>query len=637
MLARYRPRIDSLEDRCLLSLGITEYNLPTRNGDPLGITAGPDGNLWFTEEQYGANKIGRITPAGVVTEFQLPGTWTGPLGITAGPDGNLWFTVSQIIPDNLIPGQTARIGYITPKGAITEFPAPGNGTPWSITAGPDGNLWYVSATTAGSFIGRVTPAGVITTFPTPTFSPGLEGITKGPDGNLWFTEANDNKIGRITPSGTITEFALPPSRSGPYGIVAGPDGNLWFAAYQAIGRITPDGKLTLFALPAGHSGAAGITVGADGNLWFSEFTPTALLFEGVYIGKITTSGALSEYLVPTTNDYMAGITSGPDGNIWFVESAGKIGHLVLDAPDIAQAPSLTVAPNNIFTGTVATFTDPQAPAAGQYSATINWGDGSSSPGSVSGAGQKFVVTGDHAFGGGFGSASMPLSVILHGPNGVATAASAQVLVINPEASFVQHLYADLLHRQADAAGLNHWMGELNNGVTHFQVALEFQESIEYRSGVINGLYATLLGRSPDPGGRAGFLGFLSQGGSAAQAEQMILSSAEFYQRAGASATGFLSALYHAVLGRGVDPSGAVSLGAFLANGAPTGLVAGLVMSSQESKQDLVQSFYQRVLHRAADPGGLATFSAELEAGMSDAAVMATLAASNESLLLAQAG
>jgi hypothetical protein len=320
-----------------------------------------------------------------------------------------------------------------------------------------------------------------------------------------------------------------------------------------------------------------------------------------------------------------------------VESAGKIGHLVLDAPDIAQAPSLTVAANNIFTGTVATFTDPQAPAAGQYSATINWGDGSSSPGSVSGAGQKFVVTGDHAFGGGFGSASMPLSVILHGPNGVATAASAQVLVINPEASFVQHLYADLLHRQADAAGLNHWMGELNNGVTHFQVALEFQESIEYRSGVINGLYATLLGRSPDPGGRAGFLGFLSQGGSAAQAEQMILSSAEFYQRAGASATGFLSALYHAVLGRGVDPSGAVSLGAFLANGAPTGLVAGLVMSSQESKQDLVQSFYQRVLHRAADPGGLATFSAELEAGMSDAAVMATLAASNESLLLAQAG
>ena len=35
---------------------------------PSGITAGPDGNLWFTEA---AATIGRITPAGTVTEFPL--------------------------------------------------------------------------------------------------------------------------------------------------------------------------------------------------------------------------------------------------------------------------------------------------------------------------------------------------------------------------------------------------------------------------------------------------------------------------------------------------------------------------------------------------------------------------------------
>ena len=34
---------------------------------PFEITAGPDGNLWFTENV--GNRIGRITPAGVVTEF----------------------------------------------------------------------------------------------------------------------------------------------------------------------------------------------------------------------------------------------------------------------------------------------------------------------------------------------------------------------------------------------------------------------------------------------------------------------------------------------------------------------------------------------------------------------------------------
>jgi hypothetical protein len=30
--------------------------------------------------------------AGTITEFPLPPAEIGPLGITAGPDGNLWFT-----------------------------------------------------------------------------------------------------------------------------------------------------------------------------------------------------------------------------------------------------------------------------------------------------------------------------------------------------------------------------------------------------------------------------------------------------------------------------------------------------------------------------------------------------------------
>ncbi len=37
---------------------ITEFSLPTTGG-PASITAGPDGNLWFTE--FKASKIGRIS------------------------------------------------------------------------------------------------------------------------------------------------------------------------------------------------------------------------------------------------------------------------------------------------------------------------------------------------------------------------------------------------------------------------------------------------------------------------------------------------------------------------------------------------------------------------------------------------
>src|SRR5260370_29293335 len=69
--ARARPRLEGLEDRCLLSTTITEFPVPNSNAAPLFITAGPDGNLWFTEN--GVGNIGEINPAThAITEFPIP-------------------------------------------------------------------------------------------------------------------------------------------------------------------------------------------------------------------------------------------------------------------------------------------------------------------------------------------------------------------------------------------------------------------------------------------------------------------------------------------------------------------------------------------------------------------------------------
>ncbi|HTA39475.1 MAG TPA: hypothetical protein VK760_10375, partial [Candidatus Acidoferrales bacterium] len=54
------------------------------------IALAADGNLWFTEND--ANVIGKIAPSGAVTEFAIPHANAAPWGITAGPDGALWFT-----------------------------------------------------------------------------------------------------------------------------------------------------------------------------------------------------------------------------------------------------------------------------------------------------------------------------------------------------------------------------------------------------------------------------------------------------------------------------------------------------------------------------------------------------------------
>lgn len=60
------------------------------------LTTGPDGNLWVA---LSPTKIGRVTPAGDLTEFLVPTTAHSPFGegafpfaVVAGPDGNIWFT-----------------------------------------------------------------------------------------------------------------------------------------------------------------------------------------------------------------------------------------------------------------------------------------------------------------------------------------------------------------------------------------------------------------------------------------------------------------------------------------------------------------------------------------------------------------
>jgi hypothetical protein len=122
-----------------------------------------------------------------------------------------------------------------------------NNTAYGITAGPDGNLWYMATDYSGSGLGRITPAGAFTGFfSVSTANSDAVRITAGPDGNLWFTEYGGSRIGRITPAGVITEFSAGISvDSSPLGITVGPDGNLWFteASANRIGRFTAGGTI----------------------------------------------------------------------------------------------------------------------------------------------------------------------------------------------------------------------------------------------------------------------------------------------------------------------------------------------------------------------------------------------------------
>jgi streptogramin lyase len=209
---------------------VSEFAIPTLGCNAQWITTGPDGNLWFTEED--GDQLGRVTPAGVITEFPLPANTT-PLGIVRGPDGNLWFTESG--PDNI-----ARFNPADPGSVTTFYTGQANSAPSAITVGADGNLWFMVV--GGNDIGRITTGGTISMFSLPTGETSWGQIAPGPDGNVWFAEYTNN-MGVITPNGTITEYPLPTVNGvgvSPAGVCAGPFGTVVFTEKfgNRLGEIT---------------------------------------------------------------------------------------------------------------------------------------------------------------------------------------------------------------------------------------------------------------------------------------------------------------------------------------------------------------------------------------------------------------
>jgi streptogramin lyase len=98
---------------------------------PVGVIAGPDVNLWFTEN--GFNKIGQMTTAGdIKREVVIPGPSTFPEGIAVGPDANIWFTeaggnrVGRVITGISPPPTPTPIG---PGPQISKIAPPPRGTP----------------------------------------------------------------------------------------------------------------------------------------------------------------------------------------------------------------------------------------------------------------------------------------------------------------------------------------------------------------------------------------------------------------------------------------------------------------------------------------------------------------------------
>ncbi len=363
--ARRRLSMELLEDRCVPST-TNVFTLPIAANIAAERIQTLDGNLFFTTA---AGEIGRITPTGQVT----PNLAVAGADLAVGADGNLYTAFNN------------TVRQITPNGTVKDsaIPTPG-AVAGSITAGPDGNLWFEE--TSVDQVGRLNPAtGVITEYALSQFAlyeaPAFGGISAGPDGNVWLTEPILNQIARITTNGAVTEFALSANALAAEQITAGPDGNVYFTQpglpnsstpiAPQIGRIIPNGQVTELTLPVTGgqlSFDSGITTGPDGNIYFDSSTG---------LGRITTTGQVTENLSPPPPFGVGlGITVGPDGNIWLADY-GQVEQVIIGGTTAAAptATTLTVSPNPAVFGEAIAVTATVTSPAGTPAGTVTFFDG----------------------------------------------------------------------------------------------------------------------------------------------------------------------------------------------------------------------------------------------------------------------
>jgi hypothetical protein len=145
---------------------------------------------------------------------------------------------------------------------------------------------------------------------------------------------------------------------------------------------------------------------------------------------VSTSGAIVKTYPVDPNNNLFALNIDPDGtSFWTADFNGTIFHVdiatgnvinsfndsplvdtaglaIVGEPTAAQDQKITATGASSFaategksaTATVATFTDPDTTApASEYSASINWGDGSTSSGTIAGSGGSFTVTGTHTY------------------------------------------------------------------------------------------------------------------------------------------------------------------------------------------------------------------------------------------------
>jgi hypothetical protein len=262
--------------------------------------------------------------------------------------------------------------------------------------------------------------------------------------------------------------------------------------------------------------------------------------------------------------------------------------------------------------TIATFTHGNnSEAPGEFAASIDWGDGTTSKGTVTASGPGYQVTAGHTYADE-GNFAIVVTVT---DDAIATQLTGGSIVIKevlpdstrgtPNQRFVSEVYTDLLLRDVEAGGLAYWSSNLDLGMSRSVLVGLLAHSDEYyQTNVIKPAYLKYLGRAADQIGLTYWTQLMHNGLTDEQLEAGFIGSAEYYAKAGGTDKGWVDLLYSDLLGRLPDGTGEdYWIGALQNNTGRSTVALGFTASVERAKLR-IQGSYLRFLGRPADDQGL---------------------------------
>jgi hypothetical protein len=217
----------------------------------------------------------------------------------------------------------------------------------------------------------------------------------------------------------------------------------------------------------------------------------------------------------------------------------------------------------------------------------------------------------------------------------APAPAPVVAPMSPAEAFVTHAYFDIVNAPADPGGKAYWIGQVDKGVPHANIAAALAQTQGHYQLLVQEAFSQIFGHNPDPSSVPFWTNYVKVNGYA-QFSAALIGTPEFTSPYVGGVDAFVKQVYRLLLGREADPAGEAFWVNRLSTGDPMWHVAASIAHTMEWARDRVSYDYIVYHVGVPDQGGLDFWAGRLMSGMPEWQLVAALVGSSNYQTWAQA-